>query len=162
MPSAFVRRTLLLAALSTASAPLLAKPAASTAEYRAQGEAQAAAHRAAPNHGDKAKDLIIFIGDGMGVSTITAGRIWQGQAAGQDGESTQTAMDSLDYAALVKTYSNDAQVSDSAPTVGLSCASAMRSRSVTVRIRSIVPARLAAHPGKGKRLGSGRNGAQKA
>ncbi len=116
MPSAFVRHTLVLAALSTASAPLLAKPASSTAEYRAQGEAQAAAHRAAPNHGEKAKNLIIFIGDGMGVSTITAGRIWQGQAAGQDGESTQTAMDSLDYAALVKTYSNDAQVSDSAPT----------------------------------------------
>ena len=116
MPSVFVRRTLLLVVLSTASAPLLAKPAASTAEYRAQGEAQAAAHRAAPDHGEKAKNLIIFIGDGMGVSTITAGRIWQGQVAGQDGESTQTAMDSLDYAALVKTYSNDAQVSDSAPT----------------------------------------------
>lgn len=116
MPSAFVRRILLLAALSTASAPLLAKPAATTDEYRAQGEAQAAVHRAAPNHGEKAKNLIIFIGDGMGVSTITAGRIWQGQVAGQDGESTQTAMDSLDYTALVKTYSNDAQVSDSAPT----------------------------------------------
>lgn len=116
MPPAFVRRVLVLAALSAASAPLLAKPAATTGEYRAQGEAQAAAHRAAPNHGEKARNLIIFIGDGMGVSTITAGRIWQGQAAGQDGESTQTAMDSLDYAALVKTYSNDAQVSDSAPT----------------------------------------------
>ena len=75
--------------------------------------------RAAPNRGEKAKNLIIFIGDGMGVSTITAGRIWQGQVAGQDGESTQTAMDSLDYAALVKTYSNDAQVSDSAPTATL-------------------------------------------
>lgn len=116
MPSAFVRRTLVLAALTAASAPLLAKPAATTAEYRAQGEAQAAARRTPPRHGEKAKNLIIFIGDGMGVSSITAGRIWQGQVAGQDGESTQTAMDSLDYAALVKTYSNDAQVSDSAPT----------------------------------------------
>lgn len=116
MPSAFVRRTLLVAALSTASTPLLAGPAATTAEYRAQGEAEAAARRAPPRRGSKAKNLIIFIGDGMGISTITAGRIWQGQAAGQDGESTQTAMDSLDYTALVKTYGADAQVSDSAPT----------------------------------------------
>ncbi|WP_206435804.1 alkaline phosphatase [Tsuneonella rigui] len=116
MPSAFIRRVLMLAALGTAPGAVLGAPAATTDEYRAQGEAQATARRAPPKHGAKAKNLIIFIGDGMGVSTITAGRIWQGQAAGQDGESTQTAMDSLDYAALVKTYGADAQVSDSAPT----------------------------------------------
>ncbi len=118
MTSHFTNRALLLAGLmlSAAHAPLIAAPAATTDAYRTQGEAQAAAHRASPRHGEKARNLIIFIGDGMGVSTITAGRIWQGQVAGADGESTETAMDSLDYAALVKTYSNDAQVSDSAPT----------------------------------------------
>jgi alkaline phosphatase len=103
-------------ALTAAHVPALAGPAATTAEYRAQGEAEAAARRAPPKRAKKAKNLIVFIGDGMGVSTITAGRIWQGQSTGMDGESLVTAMDSLDYTALVKTYGSDAQVSDSAPT----------------------------------------------
>jgi alkaline phosphatase len=64
----------------------------------------------------RARNIILFIGDGMGVSTLTAGRIHQGQQAGQDGESTWTAMDRLPYSALVRTYAHDAQVSDSAPT----------------------------------------------
>jgi alkaline phosphatase len=64
----------------------------------------------------RARNIILFIGDGMGVSTLTAARIHQGQLAGQDGESTWTAMDRLPYSALVRTYAHDAQVSDSAPT----------------------------------------------
>lgn len=64
----------------------------------------------------RARNIILFIGDGMGVSTLTAARIHQGQEAGRDGESTWTAMDRLPYSALVRTYSHDAQVSDSAPT----------------------------------------------
>lgn len=63
-----------------------------------------------------ARNVIIFIGDGMGVSTLTAARIHQGQSAGKDGESFVTAMDRLPHTALVKTYSHDGQVSDSAPT----------------------------------------------
>ena len=64
----------------------------------------------------RAKNLIIFIGDGMGVSTLTAGRIWQGQKAGRDGEMNETAIDALPYSAMVKTYSHDFQVADSAAT----------------------------------------------
>src|SRR3546814_16811994 len=52
----------------------------------------------------------------MGVSTLTAARIHQGQRQGLDGESYVPAMDRLPYTALVKTYSHDGQVSDSAPT----------------------------------------------
>ncbi|MEL6324703.1 MAG: alkaline phosphatase, partial [Pseudomonadota bacterium] len=63
-----------------------------------------------------AKNVILFIGDGMGVSTVTAARIHAGQLAGVDGESYRLAMETLPYAALVKTYSHDAQVSDSAAT----------------------------------------------
>jgi alkaline phosphatase len=68
-----------------------------------------------PNTG-RAKNVILFVGDGMGISTQTAARIRQGQRAGQDGESTWTAMDRLPFSALVRTYAHDAQVSDSAPT----------------------------------------------
>lgn len=65
---------------------------------------------------NRARNVILFVGDGMGVSTLTAARIYQGQRAGQDGESTWTAMDRLPFSALVKTYAHDAQVPDSAPT----------------------------------------------
>lgn len=63
-----------------------------------------------------AKNVILFIGDGMGVSTITAARIYAGQSAGLDGESYRLAMETLPFAALSKTYSHDYQVSDSAAT----------------------------------------------
>jgi alkaline phosphatase len=64
----------------------------------------------------RARNVILFVGDGMGVSTLTAARIYQGQQAGRDGESFWTAMDRLPFSALVKTYAHDAQVPDSAPT----------------------------------------------
>jgi alkaline phosphatase len=60
--------------------------------------------------------VILFVGDGMGVSTITAGRIYAGQVRGLDGESYRLAMDTLPYAALSRTYSHDYQVPDSAAT----------------------------------------------
>ncbi|HMP55741.1 MAG TPA: alkaline phosphatase, partial [Novosphingobium sp.] len=98
---------------------LMVQPAhaeADTAHYRAQGEAALAALKAAPAPAPRARNVIVFIGDGMGVSTLTAARIFAGQADGRDGESFHTAMDGLDHTALVKTYSHDAQVPDSAPT----------------------------------------------
>lgn len=64
----------------------------------------------------RAKNVILFVGDGMGVSTVTAARIWAGQQAGGDGESHRLAMESLPWSAFSKTYTHDAQVADSAPT----------------------------------------------
>ncbi len=63
-----------------------------------------------------ARNVILFIGDGMGISTITAARIYAGQRQGLDGESYQLAMEKLPYSAFSKTYTHDAQVADSAPT----------------------------------------------
>ncbi len=63
----------------------------------------------------RAKHIILFIGDGMSIPTITATRIYEGQKKGVDGESYHLTMDGLDYAALSRTYSNDFQVTDSAP-----------------------------------------------
>lgn len=64
----------------------------------------------------RAKNIILFIGDGMGVSTVTAGRIFAGQEQGGDGVSHDLTFDTLPYAALAKTYTHDAQVADSAGT----------------------------------------------
>ncbi|ERE82116.1 intestinal-type alkaline phosphatase 1-like protein [Cricetulus griseus] len=63
-----------------------------------------------------AKNLIIFLGDGMGVPTVTATRILKGQLEGHLGPETPLAMDSFPYMALSKTYNVDRQVPDSAGT----------------------------------------------
>lgn len=57
------------------------------------------------------KNIIFFLGDGMGMTTQTAARIYK---VGEDGELT---MDTLPETAFVKTYSNNAQVTDSAPSM---------------------------------------------
>ena len=63
-----------------------------------------------------AKNVILFIGDGMGISTITAARIFDGQSQGKNGEEHQLAFETFENVALVKTYNTNAQVPDSAGT----------------------------------------------
>ncbi|RXN19850.1 alkaline tissue-nonspecific isozyme [Labeo rohita] len=63
-----------------------------------------------------AKNIILFLGDGMGVPTVTAARILKGQMSGLSGEETQLEMDKFPYVALSKTYNTNAQVPDSAGT----------------------------------------------
>ncbi|XP_011356324.1 alkaline phosphatase, tissue-nonspecific isozyme [Pteropus vampyrus] len=63
-----------------------------------------------------AKNVILFLGDGMGVSTVTAARILKGQLHHSPGEETRLEMDKFPYVALSKTYNTNAQVPDSAGT----------------------------------------------
>ncbi|XP_032757436.1 intestinal-type alkaline phosphatase 1 isoform X2 [Rattus rattus] len=63
-----------------------------------------------------AKNLILFLGDGMGVPTVTATRILKGQLGGHLGPETPLAMDHFPFTALSKTYNVDRQVPDSAGT----------------------------------------------
>lgn len=65
----------------------------------------------------KARNIILFVGDGMGVSTVTAARILDGQMNGKPGEENRLYFETLPYLALSKTYSWDQQTSDSAPTM---------------------------------------------
>lgn len=90
--------------------PLQAQDSYFTAAHNAV-EARAAERKVA-----RARNVILFIGDGMGISTITAARIYAGQQKGRDGESYQLAMEKLPYSAFSKTYTHDSQVADSAPT----------------------------------------------
>ncbi|KAM8953079.1 intestinal-type alkaline phosphatase-like [Pelodytes ibericus] len=64
----------------------------------------------------RAKNLILFLGDGMGIPTVTATRILSGQQQGKLGEENELAMDRFPYVALSKTYNVDRQVPDSAGT----------------------------------------------
>ncbi|WP_230346964.1 alkaline phosphatase [Methylobacillus methanolivorans] len=84
--------------------------------YQDGQEALAAAKKLYPNN-RKAKNVILFVGDGMGVSTVTAARILEGQLKGRDGERNKLAFEKLPYLALSKTYSANQQTSDSAPTM---------------------------------------------
>ena len=63
-----------------------------------------------------ARNVILFIGDGMGVSTVTAARIFDGQSQGMSGEEHVLAFETFPHVALVKTYNTNQQVSDSAGT----------------------------------------------
>jgi alkaline phosphatase len=63
----------------------------------------------------RARNIILMIGDGMGIPMVTAARIYDGQKQGKDGVSNKLAFEMFPYAALSRTYSSDAQVTDSAP-----------------------------------------------
>jgi alkaline phosphatase len=60
---------------------------------------------------DKPKNVLFFLGDGMGMTTMTAARIYK---VGETGELT---MDTLPETAFVKTFSANSQVTDSAPSM---------------------------------------------
>jgi alkaline phosphatase len=59
----------------------------------------------------EAKNVIFFLGDGMGPVTVTASRIYK------YGEAGQLTMETLPRTARIKTYSLDAQTTDSAPSM---------------------------------------------
>lgn len=59
----------------------------------------------------EAKNVIFFLGDGMGATTVTAARIYK------YGEAGMLNMEKLERTARIKTFSNDAQTTDSAPSM---------------------------------------------
>ncbi|CAL1682989.1 unnamed protein product [Lasius platythorax] len=58
----------------------------------------------------KAKNVILFVGDGMSPDTITASRIYRG------GETSRLAWEHFPHIGILKTYNADKQVPDSAST----------------------------------------------
>nr|AER46070.1 alkaline phosphatase 2 [Euprymna scolopes] len=63
-----------------------------------------------------AKNVIMFLGDGMGISTITAARIYKGQQLNEDAEGFKLSFDKFPHLALIKTYCEDRITPDSAAT----------------------------------------------
>lgn len=84
--------------------------------YRDGRRAVEAAKRLRAQPG-RAKNVILFVGDGMGVATVTAARILEGQRRGESGEENLLSFERLPYLALSKTYSANQQTADSAPTM---------------------------------------------
>ena len=65
----------------------------------------------------RAKNVILFVGDGMGISTVTAARILAGQLAGGNGEENLLSFETFPQLALSKTYNTNQQTPDSAGTM---------------------------------------------
>ncbi len=95
--------------------PAVAHPQGETAAwwYRS-GAARAAANGAMRG---QAKNVIVFLGDGMSLTTVAAARILDGQRKGGPGEDNQLAWETFPATALSKTYNTDAQTPDSAGTM---------------------------------------------
>ena len=64
-----------------------------------------------------AKNVILFVGDGMSITTLTASRIWQGQQQGLLGEEHFLHFETFPHTALIKTYNTNQQTPDSAGTM---------------------------------------------
>ncbi|WGL15517.1 alkaline phosphatase [Microbulbifer bruguierae] len=82
------------------------------AEQRLQRAAQVEIN----NKRGAAKNIILFVGDGMGISTVTGARILAGQLQGQTGEEYQLSFEKMPFAGLIKTYNSNQQTPDSAGT----------------------------------------------
>ncbi|XP_054277351.1 alkaline phosphatase-like [Macrosteles quadrilineatus] len=62
----------------------------------------------------KAKNLILFLGDGMSITTVTSARIYHGQLDNQSGEGSSLSFEELPWTGLSRTYCVNKQVADSA------------------------------------------------
>lgn len=120
--------TLLLAACATPPSPSGTTPAGLAVEVPAvahpQGETPAwwyrsGAARAAANGAmtGKARNVILFLGDGMSLTTVAAARILEGQRKGNPGEENLLSWERFPATALSKTYNTDSQTPDSAGTM---------------------------------------------
>ena len=95
--------------------PAVTHPAGETpAWWYRSGAARAAGNGAMQG---KAKNVILFLGDGMSLTTVAAARILEGQRKGRPGEENQLSWEEFPHTALSKTYNTDSQTPDSAGTM---------------------------------------------
>jgi len=99
----------------TIEVPAIDRPGGETPQWwYLSGAAKAATNGAMRG---KAKNVILFLGDGMSLSTVAAARILAGQREGQPGEETLLSWEHFPHTALSRTYNTDAQTPDSAGTM---------------------------------------------
>ena len=89
----------------------------SVADWFDAGKAHLETQKQLQNRTGRAKNIILFVGDGMGISTVTAARILAGEKAGLVGpERGSLHFETFPNVALSKVYQWDQQTPDSAPT----------------------------------------------
>ena len=120
--STLVRHSLVATALVIAIPAFAAEPPVvqgpeAVEDWYNNGQRFIAESRKLQPNNHRAKNVILFVGDGMGISTLTAARILEGQLKGKPGEENRLSFERFPNVALSKTYSWDQQTSDSAPTM---------------------------------------------
>ncbi len=95
--------------------PSIQRPGGETAAWWFRNGAAQAAERGAMSGG--AKNLILFVGDGMSLPTVAAARVLEGQRAGRSGEEQKLAWEEFPATALSRTYNTNSQTPDSAGTM---------------------------------------------
>ncbi len=98
----------------------------------------------------EAKNVIFFLGDGMGPAVVTAARIHK------VGEAGQLNMETLGRTAKIKTFSRDAQTTDSAP----SMAAYMTGVKMNNEVLSMSPETVAQNPLRDANNNSGLSGCE--
>ena len=95
--------------------PRIARPSGETpAWWFREGAAQAAARGAMAG---RARNVIVFLGDGMSLTTVAAARVFEGQRKGGSGEENRLSWEDFPATALSKTYNTNSQTPDSAGTM---------------------------------------------
>ena len=106
----------LAAALPLIALPACAAAPASNDPYFIDGQNTLQKRRAIKPDTSPAKNVILFIADGMDPTTVAATRIYDGQKRGEKGEENYLSFERFPYLAMSKTYNTDSQVPDSAGT----------------------------------------------
>lgn len=88
--------------------------AESPQEWYQQGQQAVQAAKKLAQLPQPAKNVILMIGDGMNIPTVTAARIFEGQSLGKKGEEHLLSFEKLPHVALSKTYCTNSTVTDSA------------------------------------------------
>jgi alkaline phosphatase len=95
--------------------PTIRRPAGESPQWWFRDGAAQAAHRGAMS--GRAKNVILFVGDGMSLTTVAAARILDGQRKGGAGEENRLSWENFAATALSRTYNTDSQTPDSAGTM---------------------------------------------
>ncbi|KQZ66167.1 MULTISPECIES: alkaline phosphatase [unclassified Lysobacter] len=103
------------AAAVAVDVPQIRHPQDETPQWWFRDGAAQAAQRGAM--AGKARNVILFVGDGMSLTTVAAARIFEGQKKGGPGEENRLSWERFPSTALSKTYNTDSQTPDSAGTM---------------------------------------------
>jgi alkaline phosphatase len=107
--------TVSLLALIAAS-PALAQSVEPGDDWRIMANAELQARLNVERREGRARNVILFIADGMNIATVSAARIYDGQTRGEPGEGSRLSFESMEASAFIRTYTANAQVPDSAAT----------------------------------------------
>jgi len=107
----------LCAAVALASGWLAGPAVAAGDAWLEAGRKAVAEASAEPVVPGPARNVILFLGDGMGITTVSAARILEGQRRGESGEENMLAFERFPYTAFSKVYTTDDQTPESAGTM---------------------------------------------